>query len=208
VIAHATPDADARISLAGTLAAEHTLVFAISDLGRLAPFSALEVVRSHPDGRALVIALDQGTVPYADPQLATLDTAADHAVGLLLGAGGLADLRTLRLLTNISPDRVEVAVAAELSAAPVDLAIIGSHVPSTASHRVRRAPDDQLCSGVWSVLAQELAAPHSRCRRISVIEYEPVLQTIGFLHLEISAHDHSRPGEPAAEVSQPSPQTI
>ena len=203
VVAHATPDADARTSLAGTLAAGNTLVFAISDLGRLAPFSALEVARSHPDGRALVIALDQGTVPYADPQLAALDTTTDNAVGLLLGAGGPAGLGALRLLTNIPPDRVEAVVTAELSAAPVDLAIIGSDVPSLAVHRVRRAPADQLCSAVWSALAEEFAAPISCCRRIAVIEYEPALQTVGILHLELSAPGHRSPGEPTTEVSSP-----
>jgi len=203
VIAHATPDTDSRISLAGTLAAGNTLVFAISDLGRLAPFSALEVVRAHPEGRGLVIALDQGTVPYEDPQLATLDSAADHAVGLLLGAGGQAELHTLRLLTNIPPDLVEAAVAADLSCTPVDLAIIGAHVPGGVNHLVRRAPADQLCSAVWSALAQQIAAPSSRCRRIAVIEYEPALQTVGLLHLELSALDHPRPGKPAAEIFQP-----
>ena len=206
VIAHATPDADARISLAGTLAARNTLVFAISDLGRLAPFSALETVRSYPEGRGLVIALDQGTVPYADPQLAALDSAADHAVGLLLGDGGQANLHTLRLLTNISPEQVQAVVSAELAYAPVDLAIIGAHVPSGVAHLVRRAPADQLCSAVWSALAQELARPDSRSRRIAVIEYEPALHTVGLLHLELSAPACARSGEPATEVFLPSSQ--
>jgi hypothetical protein len=206
VIAHATPDADARISLAGTLAAGNTLVFAISDLGRLAPFSALETVRSYPEGRGLVIALDQGTVPYADPQLAALDSAADHAVGLLLGDGGRVDLHSLRLQTNVPPEQVEAVVAAELTCAPVDLAIIGAHVPSGVAHLERRAPADQLCSAVWSALAEEIAAPSSWCRRIAVVEYEPALHTVGLLHLELSAPACARSGEPATEIFLPSSQ--
>lgn len=89
VIAHATADCQPGRSLSGyltTLLPGEPLCFAISDQGELAPFSALEAMRGFMTGgwpsTALVLVLDQSTLPYAarpEPD----GPPADHAVGLL-----------------------------------------------------------------------------------------------------------------------------
>jgi hypothetical protein len=92
VIAHATADCEPGRSLSGyltTLLPAEPLCFAISDQGELAPFSALELMRSFIVSgwprTALVLVLDQSTLPYAarpEPD----GPPADHAIGLLFAS--------------------------------------------------------------------------------------------------------------------------
>jgi hypothetical protein len=158
----------------------------VSDRGRLAPFSALRIALAHPGlARILVVAQDQSSVPFEDPDLADLDTTADHAVALLLstlpGTTG-ARLELLPDACEVTPGTVGAAVDAALAGRGVDLVIAGPHVgPLTdsltgplAGRGVIGAPGDQLCTAVWSVLADEL--PGTGARRIALVDYEPALE--------------------------------
>ncbi len=179
--AHAVPDSDPFLSLSGSYAHRYdadALVFGVSDRGRLAPFSALRIARAHPGlSRILVVALDQSSVPFEDPGLDDLDTTADHAVGLLLsavpGAAG-ARLDLLPDACEVAPGAVRAAVDAALAGRGVDLVIAGPHVGPVTGHRVVEAPRDQLCTAVWSALAEELS--RTRARRIALVDYEPSLK--------------------------------
>lgn len=186
IAAHATPDFDSRMSLAGSLAAPGTLVFAVSDQGRLAPFSALRTALGFPDRpRALIVILDQGTFPYPDTAGSLLGAAADHAVGLAMDPGGAVSISPPRQWCDLPTQRVAAVLTDELNALAPDLVIVGSHVPAPAAFRVRVAPDDQLCTGVWSALAQELAAEPDRPRRIVVADHEPELACLGLVCLDV-----------------------
>lgn len=217
IAAHATPDCDPMVSFTGSYA--HTyddgaLVFAVSDQGRLAPFSALRLASAYPEHRnILVIALDQSSVVSADPGLARLDTNTDHAVGLRLTRAGADDagvvgarLELLPTLNEVASDRVAEAVLGALEPWAPELVITGTDVGPVPGLPVRPAPSDQLCTAVWSVLAAELAEPAvssapaswapassgPASRRIAVVEYEPDLCCLCLAVVDIPA---SRPEE-------------
>jgi len=181
--AHAIPDSDPFLSLSGCYAHRfdaHALVFGVSDRGRLAPFTALRIARAHPGlDRILVVVLDQYSVPFDDPVFTDLDTATDHAVGLLLSAAPGAAGARLDLLPDVcevAPGAVRAAVDAALSGRGVDLVIAGPHVGPLTGHRVVQAPRDRLCTAVWSVLADELS--RAGARRIALVDYEPMLHNL------------------------------
>jgi 4-hydroxymandelate oxidase len=179
--AHAVPDSNPFLSLSGCYAhrfGDEALVFAVSDQGRLAPFSALRLAQAYPElARILVIALDQSAVPFDDPELADLDPGVDHAVGLLLSdVDGPARLDLLPQRCEVPPDGVDTAVREALAGRPVDLVIAGPRVGRLTGQSVRRAPADQLCTAVWTALAAELERPAPGPRRIALVDYEPTLR--------------------------------
>jgi hypothetical protein len=184
ISAHSGPDADARQSVAGELAETNALVFAVSDHGRLTPFCALRVAEAYPEcGRALVIALDQDSIPYPDADRPASE--ADHAVGLLLGPHGASG--RLRLLQQVGPPELAGVVAAELAAAEPDLVIAGPAVPAAAAYRTVRTAPDQPCTAVWAALAAELTTADSAPRRVAVIEHDPRLHALGVLLIDLPA---------------------
>lgn len=170
VLAHVTPDLDPRDSVAGALAAPGRLVFAVSDQGRLAPFTALRIAATFPDReRPVVIALDQARVPYADPDLSALDDRADHAVALRpdLGFG------PVRQWAAVPGDRLDDVLAGALEVERPDLAVLGPALPPPPGRRWHRAPGDRLGTAVFDALAAELERPDAGRQRITVVEYEP-----------------------------------
>lgn len=202
VIAHATPDSDPSISIAGYL--QHRLggdplVFAISDQGRVAPFTALRIAQDWARNGACrataVIAADQATLAYADPALGHLDTAADHAVGLLLTTDGTVPLLAVRQLPATAPSQVGAVVAdavAEFGSVVPLIVVTGQAVgpgvvPAWTNAQARRVPGDQHCTALWSVVADELTGvgqhregrPNLRPRgRVLAVDYEPALRLL------------------------------
>ena len=79
----------------------------------------------------------------------------------------------------------QTGLAATAALTP-DVVVAGTFVPEVRG--ARRAASDQLCTGVWSALAAELAIP-GPARRVVVADHEPAL---GYLCL--AAFDV--PGEP------------
>lgn len=194
VLAHVTPDLDPRDSVAGALAAPDRLVFAVSDQGRLAPFTALRLAMAFPDRpHAAVIVLDQAVVPYADPDLSALDETFDHAVALRPALG----FHPVRQWADITGDRVTGVLEPALAVEHPDLVILGPALPPPAGFTWRRAPGDQLGTAVFSALSAELTGTESdgarpgeaqpdgttlgRPRRITVVEYEPALRGLALV---------------------------
>jgi hypothetical protein len=181
VLAHVTPDLDARGSVAGALAAPGLLVFAVSDQGRLAPFTALRMAAAFPDRpHAAVIALDQAVVPYSDPDLSALDDQADHAVVLRPSMG----FGKVRQWAGVTGDRVGDLLDDALRGERPDLVVLGPALPPPAGFRWRRAPGDQLGTAVFSALSEHVAdrvATGEPVTRITVVEYEPALRGLALV---------------------------
>ena len=175
VLAHVTPDLDARKSVAGALAAPGRLVFAVSDQGRLAPFTALQVAAAFPDRRhAAVIAVDQAVVPYSDSDFSALDADFDHAVMLLPATG----FDRVRQWAGVSGDQIAGLLDAALLEEDPDLVIVGPALPPPNGLPWLRAPGDQLGTAVFSALSDVLAEDSgmgSPAERITVVEYEPAI---------------------------------
>jgi hypothetical protein len=175
ILAHVTPDLDPRDSVAGALAGPDLLVFAVSDQGRLAPFTALQLAAALPDrSQAAVIVLDQAVVPYPDPDLSALDGRFDHAVALRPALG----FDPVRQWAGVTGDRVADVLHTALSAERPDLVILGPALPPPDRLPWRRAPGDQLGTAEFSARGADLdgaAASGSRPRRITVVEYEPAI---------------------------------
>jgi hypothetical protein len=175
VLAHVTPDLDPRDSVAGALAEPDLLVFAVSDQGRLAPFTALQVAAAWPDrSRAAVIVLDQAVVPYRDPDLSALDGRFDHAVALHPDRG----FEPVRQWAGVTGDRVADVLGPALAAEHPDLVILGPALPPPDGWNWCRAPGDQLGTAVFAALGAVLDASTDtgeRPARVTVVEYEPAL---------------------------------
>ncbi|TDD94825.1 hypothetical protein [Actinomadura rubrisoli] len=196
VLAHALPDCDMSVSAGGYLAQAldgDPTIFAVSEQGRGTPFAALRLVRAHTPAGAedgprtmAVLVLDQGTLFYDDPALSGLDTATDHAVGLLFTPDGPVRVGPPVQHHAVAPERVADLVAEavrELGPGPVTVTA-GACLPRGLPGTVRRAPADRLCTSVWSDLAEQLAKPCPADRTILVAEYEPALG-----HLSLTACD-------------------
>jgi hypothetical protein len=198
VLAHVTPDLDSRDSVAGALASPELLVLAVSDQGRLAPFTALRVAAAFPDRpHAAVIVLDQAAVPYADSDLSALDDRADHAVALLPALG----FDPVRQWAGVTGDRVASLLDEALRAEQPDLVILGPALPPPAGFAWRRAPGDQLATAVFSALSAEMAdgaGTVDRTRRITVVEYEPAIRGLAL----VTWSEHSRPARHLTPVPE------
>jgi hypothetical protein len=137
IIAHATPDLDPRVS-AGAGASHRfagkPLVFAVMDQACSAAFTAIrlagEYVRRHSYRRALVLVLDQSTVPYESAEV--LD--GDAAVALHFGFEPGGRVRTGRI-PGVDPGEV-ARVADRIGGG---LPVIGLGQPD------RRVP----ATGIW-----------------------------------------------------------
>lgn len=174
VIAHAVSDCDPRRCTAGQLSEVlpgNPLIFAISDQGPLAPFTALRAVQGYGLRRSLVIILDQSTAPYDEPALA--DFTDDHAVGLLLGEHGRTlpgapRLREVAQYADLSPDEARDALAAHANATGgTGTLVLGPQLdPPPGPRPVVRVPRDRLCGAVWARLAGALP-------RAIVADYDP-----------------------------------
>jgi hypothetical protein len=213
VVAHALPDCGIETSIAGSvqnLLAGQPMVFAVTDQGRTTGFAALQAAGAMARGRnraVAMLALDQGTLTYPDPALAGLDTAADHAVGLLFAADGLAELTAMRQLTGVDPRDAGQAALTELIklVAPdparhlvfvlgeeLHVDGLGGRLAAEFGDRsagggpcIREAPSGRLCTAVWSALAAELDTPCAVARTVVVGEYDPRLRYLSLLTMDV-----------------------
>lgn len=169
VLAYAVPDADPRRSpahlLHGLLPGD-PLAFAVSDQGVAAPFSALAAaggyLRVDRFQRAVVLILEQATLPYADAQPVTLPDRAS-AVALVLERSGARPVVSVDHHAAVAPERVGAVLAGLVAAAPPDcVVVLGSGLAGYVEHarlgaastaRVRVASPGRWCTSVWWELA-------------------------------------------------------
>jgi len=158
VVAHATPDLDPRLSVATFLAEVlpgDPFVFAVSDHGTTAAFTALrlagEHIRRHSLRRAVVMIMDQSTLPYEVPGGAP--AAGDAAVAILLEDTGPA----VSLRVGLVPDTSPAAVPGILRTA-VSNPDIAAMVTAWELDPVARSRGGWPCTGIWTALAESPVA--------------------------------------------------
>ncbi len=194
VLAHATADCESSRSLSGylsTLFRGEPLCFAISDQGALSPFTALHVVRGYGPAtrRALVIVLDQSTLPYARGSHAG-PGGTDHALGLLFVTGPGPPGRPLAAVwhrTEVAPDQLGPVLAEVAVALPGEVTVVaGEHIPAVelapllagpwaGTRRLRRAPPGPACVTPWAELA---SLGESTTNRVLVVGYDRSLASL------------------------------
>jgi hypothetical protein len=187
VLAHSLPDSQPGYSVCAAMvesSPELTTAFAVSDQGVSAPFSALHVaaeyLRGEPEGRTLVMVLDQGALSWEVPE-GTPVTGRDVGVALLLGGRHSPGRLPYWQFTGVGATDAVHAVTGIHAAVRRDLAgpmtfILGHHTPGprvTDPHMtLRRGAADLVCTAVWSEL-HDLHAPE-RPGAVVVVEYDPV----------------------------------
>ena len=142
------------------------LSFAICDQGSAAPFTALRLIRDHGPRRALLLAVEQATLPYDCP--ATLPRQ-HRGVALLCGHndndGSGSRITGLSQHPDVAPPDVPALAArslAGLSAGHGDVRLVLGEAladawPGHPEHT--RAPAGQPTTGVWWQLAGTLTEP-------------------------------------------------
>jgi hypothetical protein len=189
IIAHAVPEFDQRLLAACYLADAlpgEPMTFAICDSGPSAPFAALGVAACYAAaglvGSALILVLDQSTVPYQLVPPGGRDAAAcpaptrDIAVALLLRPGGVTT--AVEQIPGVGAGQAPGILAERLRHAaaaggPVT-AIVGPGLQvgsPPAGCTVIRAPAGQPCTAVWSALdGLDWTEPG---QRVTIAEHDP-----------------------------------
>ncbi len=185
LVAHSTPDLDCRLSAATYLSEELTngpLVFALSDSGTCAPFTALmlagDYARRHGFQRALVLVLDQSTLPYEVEGAAPL---GDAGVALLLEDGGSTALTVgheVGVREADLPGAIDAALGALLGPDSSATVVVGAGVdPDLVRHGgpVLVAEAGYPCTAAWSLLA----AHGVDADPVVLIDYDPRTGDLG-----------------------------
>jgi hypothetical protein len=188
VVANLLPEVDPRRAVANQLSdrsGAEPLAFAVFDNGTAAPFTATAILREYlRQGlarRAVLLVLEQASVPYETPEGVALPDR-DSAVAVLFGRGagpsGSASLVAVEITGDVGTVGAGEAAAAALAAlppgpdrtvvvAPPGLAAAG---PSTV---VRHPPAGLLATAAWWALAEELATADDAARRIVLLDHDP-----------------------------------
>ncbi|MFG3107529.1 beta-ketoacyl-[acyl-carrier-protein] synthase family protein [Streptomyces tendae] len=186
IVAHATPDLDCRYAATTYLSEawpHGPLAFGVSEQGGVTPFTALRVaagyVRRHALRQALVLVLDQATLPYDTPGAAL---GGDAGVALLLSADDAPGPRPwMRQFSGVAPGEVRSLLARELGDFGEDVTVVtGAGIdperdlpPGVA--RVRRAEEGYPCSALWA----HLRVDDTSAQPVALAEYDPVSGDFG-----------------------------
>jgi hypothetical protein len=168
LVAHMTPDVDCRFAAATYLSEVlpgGPLSFAVSDSGRCTPFAALRLAGDYAARQgyrhALVLLLDQATLPYVTAAAPEDDPVGDAGVALLLGRstgvgdGGCA----VRHVAGVAENDIAAALRHELTSLPVPVTVLAGPGIDPQRHlsprdsRVERVPAGYPCTGLLGALA-------------------------------------------------------
>lgn len=160
------------------------LVFAVSDQGVSAPFTALRLIaRMMPeggDGRALLFLLDQSSVLHDAPVRPQLRVEYDAASVLVLDrSGGLGRIR-LDSAVTLAPENVAEHLESRLrtvvaSGAPP--ALLGGYtldglLPDAPGRDIECAAPGRPASGLWQLLGTRLPQWLPTGRRVVLADYD------------------------------------
>ncbi|MFE1413597.1 hypothetical protein ACFW6F_22780 [Streptomyces sp. NPDC058746] len=189
IAAHATPDLDCRYAAATYLSEawpHGPLSFGVSEQGTAAPFAALRLAAAYVKRgglrKALVLVLDQATLPYetgaglgGDAGAALLLSAqpvAGAARPLVRHTPGVAveDVRSL-LAGQLAPFGPDVLVAAGPGIDP------GRDLPA-GTGAVRETGKGFPCTALWAAHAAHVAGPDAG-RPLVLVDHDPVSGDLG-----------------------------
>lgn len=184
LVAHSTPDLDCRLSAATYLSEELTggpLVFALSDSGTCAPFTALalagDYARRHGHQRALVLVLDQSTLPY---EVEGSVPQGNAGVALLLETGGaLTTGHEIGVRAADLPGAVDAALGSLLGPDSRATVVLGAGIdPDLVRHSgpVLVAEAGYPCTAAWSLLA----AHGVDAEPVVLIDHDPSTGDLGY----------------------------
>ncbi|WP_019435802.1 hypothetical protein [Streptomyces sp. AA0539] len=158
---------------------EEPLVFAVSDQGTTAPYTALRLASEYQlrhRGQTLVIALDQAALPWPTPGTQPRRSAA---YALLLdstaGQGGVTLYQRTKVAEAEVADRLAEYLDHVHSRHPEPLAVtLSAHVPADGSYAAdafERGDPGLLCTSSWAALHEAMT---SGARGTAVVvDYEP-----------------------------------
>jgi len=158
------------------------LAFALCDQGTAAAFTGLRLAREYARtgeaGRALLLVAEQAELPYAASGEATLP--AGHAVVALLlesaGPTGGGDLGRVERVVNepgVAPPDLAERLHRFTGAYPDSKVLLGAALSPSTVDGARVAPPGQPATGVWTLLAEELAGHPSGT--VVMADYDPQL---------------------------------
>lgn len=173
------------------------MVYAITEQGNMAPFTALKLAQCHLHEeeyeRAAVVAIEQRAVPLVDDHDAGRPDA-DAAAAILLSrdvCATSAELPSVALrkvggeveLGPLVREMLRIGTAV-LDGDP--LIVIGERIPrseaASFSSRVHRAEAGRVCTGVWETLDRSLRGDDGDggySGPVLVVEYDPMLDQLG-----------------------------
>ncbi|MFF5204965.1 hypothetical protein [Streptosporangium sp. NPDC000396] len=194
MIAHSTPDYDARRSVTSELVGllgDRPLPYLISDEGVVSPFTALRIAGVHARWDAmehvLVLVMEQAGIRPVDRVRPSAVVERDSVVALtLVRSTDTAGMR-VRQLTGIAEAHVSAALATAVEelfpgAEPYTL-LLGAGVgepPDSAAAAVLRARPGLGCTGVWAALTEHAPRLRDEGGHVVIVEYD---SRYGFLSL-------------------------
>lgn len=152
--------------------------FAICDQGRAAAFTGLRVICAYRPRRALLLVVEQATIPYVSP---ATPPAEHRGVAMLFGDAPGSPVAGVHQRSGVVPDAVAghaIAGIAELSAGHDEVRVVlgdglATAWPSHPGHTV--VPVGQPATGAWWQLAEQLADPAGL---VVVADYDPELRNL------------------------------
>ena len=201
ILAYATPDLDTR-DFVGCFIADAVpggpMVFSVSDQGSTAPFTALRLAGDYLadcGGRsALVLALDQHTVPWDVPDRAAVPTCS-AAVAVVVdsidaeGVDGEGFGTQVWHHTAVAPENLGTTVEAAWALARLRLGrsavlVAGRDTPlpedaAESATAVVVADQGRVCTGVWHALDDYRRNHPDGPGPIVVLDYDPVWRYLG-----------------------------
>lgn len=177
------------------------MVYAVSDQGMLAPFTALKLATSHFRGdnfeRAAIIVLEQRFLPLLSDDRAKTP-ACDVAVAVIVERrdSDTADacppviLRNPGGHANVAEALLDIMNVTIPQLAGDPIIVLGESVPvihelSAFSPNVHRAIPGRVCTGVWERLDQCVRNTQGYSRPVVAVEYDRALDCLGVASLHV-----------------------
>lgn len=152
--------------------------FAICDQGRAAAFTGLRVIHTYRPRRALLLVVEQATIPYDSPATPPVE---HRGVAMLFGDAAGSPVAGVHQHSGVAPDSVAdhtTAGIAELSAGHDEVRVVlgdglATAWPEHPGHTVVAA--GQPTTGTWWQLADQLTDPADL---VVIADYDPDLRNL------------------------------
>ena len=152
--------------------------FAICDQGRAAAFTGLRVIQAYRPRRALLLVVEQATIPYAST---AIPPAEHRGVAMLFGDTAGSPVTGVHQHPDVAPDAVAghaTAGIAALSAGHDEVRVVlgdglATAWPAHPGHTV--APAGQPATGAWWHLAEQRT---EQPELVVVADYDPDLRDL------------------------------